>query len=66
MTALAQDVALALDAVRLAQRCGLEPEDWQADVLRTPSRRVLLNCARQSGKSTITALKALHVALFEP
>jgi hypothetical protein len=64
--ALATDIALALDPVRLAQRCGLDAEDWQAEVLRSSSRRVLLNCCRQAGKSTITALKALHVALFEP
>jgi hypothetical protein len=66
MTALAQDVALALDPALLAERVGLEPEVWQIEVLRTPSRRVLLNGCRQSGKSTITALKALHVAMFEP
>jgi hypothetical protein len=63
---IAEDVALALDPARFARRVGLEPEDWQAEVLQTPSRRVLLNCARQSGKSTITAVKALHVAIFEP
>jgi hypothetical protein len=66
LTALADDIALALDPAMFARRVGLEPEDWQEDVLRTPSLRVLMNGCRQSGKSTITAVKALHVALFEP
>jgi Terminase large subunit, T4likevirus-type, N-terminal len=66
VSALASDLSLALDPVLLSRRVGLDPEEWQAEVLRSASRRVLLNCARQSGKSTITALKALHVAVFEP
>jgi hypothetical protein len=37
-----------------------------AEALRSTSRRLLLNCARQSGKSTTTAVLALHRALFVP
>ncbi len=63
---LASDLASALDPVIFARRAGIEPDSWQADVLRSPARRVLLNCSRQSGKSTTTALLALHQAIYEP
>ena len=63
---IASDLALALDPARLAERAGITPDPWQRDVLRSASPRLLLNCCRQSGKSTITALLALHAALYEP
>ncbi len=63
---LAYDLATALDPVVFAQRAGIAPDPWQADVLRSPSHRFLLNCSRQSGKSTTTALLALHQAIYEP
>jgi hypothetical protein len=34
----------------------------QAEALRSGSKRVVLNCTRQWGKSTVTAAKALHTA----
>lgn len=40
-----------------------EPDAWQARVLTTTSPRVLLNCCRQSGKSTTAALLVLHRAM---
>ncbi|MGI8405699.1 MAG: terminase large subunit domain-containing protein [Thermomicrobiales bacterium] len=63
---LADDLAMALDAVAFAQSAGIQPDPWQADVLRSPAKRLLLNCSRQSGKSTTTALLALHQALYTP
>lgn len=63
---LASDLALALDPVALAQRLGFEPDDWQRDLLRSTSQRVMMLCARQTGKSTIAALMALHQALYYP
>ena len=65
-SALAADLALALDPAALARRAGIEPDDWQANVLRSPAPRQLLNCCRQSGKSTVTAALAIHTALYEP
>ena len=65
-TALAHDLALALDPARLMQACGLPPDPWQAALLRSPASRVLLLCCRQSGKSTTTASLALHTALYQP
>jgi hypothetical protein len=66
MVSLAQDLKLALDRVSFARRLGLEPDPWQVDLLRSTSERVLLNCCRQSGKSTMTAVIALHRALYHP
>jgi hypothetical protein len=62
---IASDLAAALDPVQLARRVGVEPDPWQVDVLRSHAPRLLLNCCRQSGKSTITALLALHTALYQ-
>ncbi len=66
ISGLAGDLAAALDPVVFASRVGIDPDDWQADVLRSTSPRMLLNCSRQSGKTTITALLGLHTALYEP
>lgn len=63
---LADDLAAALDPVRLARRMGLEPDPWQARVLRSRAPRLSLNCSRQVGKSTVTSVLAAHVALYEP
>lgn len=63
---LAIDLARALDPVALACGAGMICDPWQADVLRTDHPRVLLNCCRQSGKSTTCATKAVHVAVYEP
>jgi hypothetical protein len=38
----------------------------QARVLRSTSRRGILNCSRQWGKSTVTAAKAMHQAWQRP
>ena len=35
-------------------------------MLRSTDPRILLNCCRQSGKSTTSATKAVHVAVYEP
>jgi len=63
---LATDLALALDPVRLAVRANVVPDPWQAEVLRSTAPRMLLNCSRQSGKSTTTGVLAVHTALYEP
>jgi len=64
--ALALDLAAALDPVRFAERAGIVPDSWQATVLRSTAPRTLLNCSRQSGKSTISAMLALWTALYTP
>jgi hypothetical protein len=66
MVELREDLRLALDRVAFARALGLEPDPWQERLLRSSSDRVLLNCCRQSGKSTMSGLIALHRALYHP
>ena len=60
------DLTLALDRVAFAEELGIFPDPWQADLLRSGVKRVLLNCCRQSGKSTMAAIIGLHRALYHP
>jgi hypothetical protein len=60
----AQRPLVPIDPVALARRVGLEPDPWQADVLRSSAPRILLNVTRQGGKSTITSVLAVHTAVF--
>jgi hypothetical protein len=63
----ARDLALALDPARWAEAvAGFELDPWQRDVLRSDTDRLLMNCARQTGKSTVAALLALHRVLYRP
>lgn len=62
--ALLADNQQRLDfAIRVA---GVELDEWQRDVIRSKSKRVLLNCARQLGKSTVAAIVAAHTAVYSP
>jgi hypothetical protein len=60
------DLALALNPIKFAQSLGLDPDPWQRELLLSSEKRTILNCSRQSGKSTITAILALHHALNDP
>jgi hypothetical protein len=66
MVELADDLKVALDRVEFARSVGVEPDRWQENLLRSSSDRVLMNCSRQSGKSTMCAIIALHRALYHP
>src|SRR5215218_3221434 len=66
MAAVRDDLRLALDRVAFAEKLGIVPDGWQEDFLRSSADRVLLNCCRQSGKSTMAAVLALHRALYHP
>ena len=50
----------------LAVDAGLDPDPWQRDFLTKRPHRGLLNCSRQSGKSTTTAALAVWTVLSEP
>jgi Terminase large subunit, T4likevirus-type, N-terminal len=63
--ALRDDLRLALDRVAFAGKIGIVPDGWQEDFLQSSGARVLLNCS-QSGKSTMSAVIALHRALYHP
>jgi hypothetical protein len=52
--------------MEFAHSLGIVPDLWQEQLLHSEASRVLLNCARQSGKSTMAAIIALHQALWRP
>jgi hypothetical protein len=54
------------DRVEFARLLGLEPDEWQRRLLSSNAPQVLINCGRQTGKSTIAATLALHQALSSP
>lgn len=56
----------ALDPCQILAKAGFPPDPWQAHVLRSPHKRILMNCSRQSGKSLVAAAAALHEALWKP
>lgn len=63
---LLADLRMALDPAALFRAAVGAPDDWQTAMLRLPARQLILNCSRQSGKSTTTAVLALHSALYHP
>src|SRR5207248_9304851 len=64
---LGTDLAHALDAAMFAEdRLGFTPDPWQADLLRSTAMQIIVNVARQTGKSTTTAIKGLHTAIYDP
>jgi hypothetical protein len=54
------------DPAQLMVDAGLVPDAWQSEFLRTDIHQALLLCARQVGKSTVTAFLALKEALLNP
>jgi hypothetical protein len=57
---------LGLDPSRILLALGITPDPWQRDLLLSTHREILLNCSRQSGKSTTVAALAVHTAVFQP
>lgn len=57
---------LATDRAAFATALGLELDAWQEALVMSDSRRDILNCSRQAGKSTVSALLALHEAVYVP
>jgi hypothetical protein len=47
-------------------RLFFSPDGWQARLLRSKSRQVIMCCGRQVGKSTIVAALATHTAVYSP
>jgi hypothetical protein len=54
------------DAVLMAQRAGIVPDAWQSDLLRSDAKQMILLCSRQSGKSTVSSILAIHEAIYQP
>ena len=62
---MARDMARCFDPVLLMRDAGLEPDAWQAALLRERPKRALLCCARQTGKTELSITLAEWTALFE-
>jgi hypothetical protein len=60
------ELRMGLDRVAFAEKLGVIPDPWQQEFLRSTSDRILLNCARQSGKSTLAAVIGLHRVIYRP
>jgi terminase large subunit-like protein len=63
---LMTDLRRAIDPASIATDIGLTLDRWQADLMRSTAPRILLCCSRQVGKSTVSALIALSVAVMTP
>ena len=63
--ALVDDIKIKADPAHLGALAGVDLDPWQRDVMSFRASRLLLNCHRQSGKSTVVALKAIWSALYE-
>ena len=51
---------------KIMRLLGYAPDPWQIEVLELGSKRLLLNCCRQAGKSTVAAVLALYEAVAQP
>jgi hypothetical protein len=54
------------DALAIMRAGRLPPDPWQAALFQAEAARVLMLCARQTGKSTVAAALALSAALPRP
>jgi len=52
--------------VEFAISVGIDPDPWQIEVLASDHARKILCCGRQTGKSTVAAILAIHKALTRP
>jgi hypothetical protein len=65
MSSTSDDLAHSLDPVLWSKEVlGFHPDPWQASLLRSRSRKIILNCSRQSGKSTVCAALGLHESIY--
>ncbi len=67
MRLLTDDLLYSLSPVKFASLVGFSDlDDWQEESLNYTGDRLLLCCSRQAGKSTVTAIRALHEIIFNP
>ena len=65
MPSTSDDLAHSLDPVLWSKEVlGFHPDPWQANLLRSRSKKIILNCSRQSGKSTVCAALGLHESIY--
>lgn len=62
-----ENTGLALNPYKFAKEClDFHADPRQKEVLQSSAHRMILNCTRQWGKSTVCGIKALHRALTVP
>ena len=61
-----ETVAVDADRVGFARSVGIDPDPWQTEVLASGHPRKILCCGRQTGKSTVAGILAIHKALTVP
>lgn len=67
LSTLSADLAYALQpSLWAAEALGFEADGKQKQILDSPHKRVIINCHRQWGKSTISSIICLHRAIFYP
>jgi hypothetical protein len=62
---LIKDFQLAIDPVAFSRQIGIMPDNWQSELMRCDALRILLNCSRQSGKSTTAGTLSTHIAIYQ-
>jgi hypothetical protein len=60
------DRARPLFIKEIMRKLEMEPDPWQLEVAKSQHPRILLNCCRQAGKSTIVAMIGLLSAFAFP
>ena len=60
-----RDVALGIDRAKYLKSIGFEPYEWQVAVCHDSSTKIIVNGARQSGKSTISSGLPCHMAKYK-
>jgi len=60
------DLARAFDPALLMRDVGIEPDPWQAQLLRQRPKRCLMLCSRQSGKTEAALHLGLWTSIYEP
>ena len=61
-----QDLSTLPVSVWAHKHLGFEPTPKQAEVLDSPSRNLILCCHRKWGKTTVSAIKAIHFLMGAP
>ncbi|MDD1763059.1 MAG: hypothetical protein LUQ59_12580, partial [Methanothrix sp.] len=65
MQSVADDLVYGSNPVLWAREVlGYHPDPWQEKLLRSRSKKIILNCSRQSGKSTTCAVLGLHESIY--
>ena len=61
---MSRRLSYRLDPAALFEDVVGKPDPWQVKALRSNSKRQLYLASRQSGKSSVAAIKALHTAMY--